>query len=86
MSKLVCLISGRPNAPDDGWTLVCVRQRARLPLLLFTLQLLRAKREDLAKYGTLASTYVRDFDQKWLRSQDNDEQLLGTGDILSLAD
>jgi hypothetical protein len=56
------------------------------PLFLFTLQLLRAKREGLAKYGTLASTYVRDFDQKWLRSQDNDEQLLGTGDIQSLAD
>jgi hypothetical protein len=56
------------------------------PLFLFTLQLLRAKREGLAKYGTFASTYVRDFDQKWLRSQDNDEQLLGTGDIQSLAD
>jgi hypothetical protein len=56
------------------------------PLFLFTLQLLRAKREGLARYGTLASTYVRDFDEKWLRSQDNDEQLLGTGDIQSLAD
>jgi hypothetical protein len=56
------------------------------PLFLFTLQLLRAKREGLARYGTLASTYVRDFDQKWLRNQDNDEQLLGTGDIQSLAD
>jgi hypothetical protein len=27
-----------------------------------------------------------DFDQKWLRSKVNDEKLLGTGDIQSLAD
>jgi hypothetical protein len=27
-----------------------------------------------------------DFDQKWLRRKVNDEQLLGTGDIQSLAD
>jgi hypothetical protein len=27
-----------------------------------------------------------DFDQKWLRNKHNDEQLLGTGDIQSLAD
>jgi hypothetical protein len=56
------------------------------PLLLFTLQLARAKREGLSEYGTFASTYVRDFDQKWLRRKTDDEQLLGTGDIQSLAD
>jgi len=27
-----------------------------------------------------------DFDEKWLRSKVNDEQLLGTGDLQSLAD
>jgi hypothetical protein len=27
-----------------------------------------------------------DFDRKWLRRKDNDEQLLGTSDIQSLAD
>jgi hypothetical protein len=56
------------------------------PLFLFTPQLARAKREGLAEYGAFASSYVMDFDQKWLRSKANDEQLLGTGDIQSLAD
>src|SRR4051794_31140776 len=56
------------------------------PLFLFTPQLARAKREGLAEYGDFASTYVMDFDQKWLRSKVNDEQLLGTSDIQSLAD
>jgi hypothetical protein len=56
------------------------------PLLLFTPKLARAKREGLAEYGTLASTYVMDFDQKWLRSKVNEGELLGTGDIQSLAD
>jgi hypothetical protein len=56
------------------------------PLFLFTPQLARAKREGLAEYSAFASSYVMDFDHKWLRSKVNDEQLLGTGDIQSLAD
>jgi hypothetical protein len=56
------------------------------PLFLFTSQLSRVKREGLAEYGAFVSSYVMDFDQKWLRSKVNDEQLLGTGDIQSLAD
>jgi hypothetical protein len=56
------------------------------PLFLFTLQLAGAKREGLAEYSALAASYVMDFDQKWLRRRVNDEQLLGTGDIQSLAD
>jgi len=56
------------------------------PLFLFTPQLARAKREGLAEYGAFASSYVMDFDQKWLHSKGNDEALLGTGDIQSLAD
>jgi hypothetical protein len=56
------------------------------PLFLFTPRLARAKREGLLEYGALGSLYVMDFDQKWLRSKVNDEQLLGTGDIQSLAD
>ena len=56
------------------------------PLLVFTPQLDRAKREGNAEYGTIASEYVMDFDQKWLRRKANDEQLLGSGDIQSLAD
>jgi hypothetical protein len=56
------------------------------PLFLFTPRLARAKREGLVEYGALSSLYVMDFDQKWLRRKVNDEQLLGTGDIQSLAD
>jgi hypothetical protein len=56
------------------------------PLFSFTPQLARARREGFAEYGALASLYVTDFDQKWLRRGVNDEQLLGTGDIQSLAD
>ena len=56
------------------------------PLIVFSPQLARAKREGLAEYGAFASSYVMDFDQKWLRDKHNDEQRLGTGDIQSLAD
>jgi hypothetical protein len=56
------------------------------PLFSFTPQLARARREGFEEYGALASSYVTDFDQKWLRRGINDEQLLGTGDIQSLAD
>src|SRR3984957_16961977 len=56
------------------------------PLLVFTSQLERAQREGSAEYGTIASEYVMDFDQKWLRRKANDEQLLGSADIQSLAD
>jgi len=56
------------------------------PLLLFTPQPARAKREGLAEYGTLATTYVIDFDQKWMHGNPTNEQLLGSGDIQSLAD
>lgn len=56
------------------------------PLLLFIPQLSRAKREGLAEYGTFASSYVMDFDEKWLRNKASGEPLLGTGDIQSLAD
>jgi hypothetical protein len=56
------------------------------PLFSFTPQLATAKREGFAEYGALASSYVTDFDQKWLRRGVNEEQLLGTGDIQSLAD
>jgi hypothetical protein len=56
------------------------------PLLVFTPQLERAKREGNAKFGAFASEYVMDFDQKWLQREENDEQMLGSGDIQSLAD
>ena len=57
------------------------------PLLLFTPRLMRAKRTGLREYGMLASRYVREFDLKWVRGgATDDEQLIGSGDIQSLAD
>jgi hypothetical protein len=57
------------------------------PLLVFAPQLAQAKRIGLREYGTLAESYVRDFDTKWLRgARPKDEVLLGTADIQSLAD
>jgi hypothetical protein len=56
------------------------------PLLLFMPQLWRAKHEGLAEYGALASEYVTEFNQKWLRRNVQADELLGTGDIQSLAD
>jgi hypothetical protein len=57
------------------------------PLLSFSPPLMRAKRIGLREYGLLASRYVGEFDRKWVRGGANpDEQLLGNGDIQSLAD
>ncbi len=57
-----------------------------VPLLLFMPKLVLAKRQGLGEYGALASEYVMEFDQKWLRSKAHAEELLGSGDIQSLAD
>ena len=56
------------------------------PLLVFAPQLAHAKRVGLREYGALAERYVREFDSKWLRRGAPDEQLVGSGDIQSLAD
>jgi hypothetical protein len=41
----------------------------------------------LADYGLLANRYVERFEQKWVRGDTTDtDELLGTGDIQSLAD
>jgi hypothetical protein len=57
------------------------------PLLVFSPQLARAKRQGLRDYGTLAERYVREFDAKWLRGgAAADEPFVGSGDIQSLAD
>jgi hypothetical protein len=57
------------------------------PLLMFTPQMARAKRKGLADYGLLAQRYVESFEQKWvLRDPGPFEELLGAGDIQSLAD
>jgi hypothetical protein len=57
------------------------------PLLVFTPQLIWAKRKGRREYGVLAESYVREFDRKWLRGgAPPQEPLIGNSDIQSLAD
>lgn len=57
------------------------------PLCVFAPQILAAKRKGLREYGILAAEYTREFDRRWLRSAGRDDQeLLGSADIQSLAD
>jgi hypothetical protein len=60
---------------------------ALCPLLMFTPKLSLAKRKGLAEYGQIAQEYVDDFEQKWVKRDGGvGEELLGSGDIQSLAD
>jgi hypothetical protein len=57
------------------------------PLTMFTPQLARARRKGLADYGSLASCYVEEFQEKWVMKRVTQRnELLGTSDIQSLAD
>jgi hypothetical protein len=57
------------------------------PLVVLTGTLAKTKRQGLHEYGTLATTYTGLFHKKWIRRENpEDEPLLGTGDIQSLAD
>jgi hypothetical protein len=56
------------------------------PLLMFTPQMAQARRRGLADYGLVAQRYVEAFRDKWVRGQGDGSELLGTGDIQSLAD
>jgi len=57
------------------------------PLVMFTPQLARAKGRGLDAYGLLANRYVQGFEDKWVRGDAaQGDELLGTGDIQSLAD
>jgi hypothetical protein len=61
------------------------------PLLVFAPQLNAAKRRGLGEYGTLAASYVSEFEDKWLpggeqKTNAHHDELLGSGDIQSLAD
>ena len=57
------------------------------PLLMFAPKLELAKRKGAADYGLLASCYIAGFERKWIRGGSPDmDELLGTGDIQSLAD
>jgi hypothetical protein len=54
-------------------------------LLMFTPKLARAKRQGLADYGQIAQDYIDEFERKWVGHSES-EELLGSGDIQSLAD
>jgi len=57
------------------------------PLTMFTPAMDSAKRKAAAEYGLLANRYVFGFEEKWIRGGPPDmTELLGTGDIQSLAD
>ena len=57
------------------------------PLLMFTPKLAAAKRKGLADYGMVAQQYVDGFERKWVLGEHGpSEELLGSGDIQSLAD
>jgi hypothetical protein len=57
------------------------------PLIMFTSQMARARREGLANYGLLAQRYVEGFQEKWIVDYGSHSgELQGTGDIQSLAD
>jgi hypothetical protein len=57
------------------------------PTCVFATGLARARRAGLRQYGSLASAYVLDFDRKWLGPRQPDQEpLLGSADIQSLAD
>jgi len=56
------------------------------PLLFFAQQLAVAKLVGRRQYGMLGERYVRTFDDKWLDGRGEDEALVGSADIQSLAD
>lgn len=56
------------------------------PLFAFSPSLMYAKRIGLRDYGVLASWYVNEFDNKWVRGGVAEERLMGSSDIQSLAD
>ena len=57
------------------------------PLAVFSGTLFRMKHEGLAEYGALATAYTGMFHKKWIQDKCRpQEELLGTGDLQSLAD
>ena len=56
------------------------------PLLMFTPRMSHVRRKGLADYGLLAQRYVEGFHQKWICGTPTSDEMLGTGDIQSLAD
>lgn len=57
------------------------------PLLVFAPHLSRTKQRGLRDYGQLATRYVQGFEEKWIyEGASSKDELLGSGDIQSLAD
>lgn len=56
------------------------------PLLMFSPKMAAAKRKGLADYGLIAQGYVNSFEEKWVLNTPPSEEVLGSGDIQSLAD
>ncbi len=56
------------------------------PLMVWFPKLARVKRAGLRAYGALGQSYVLGFREKWLSGVSQEEPLLGSGDIQSLAD
>ncbi len=72
---------------ETAGLLIIVLASVLAPLALFAPKLISAKWDGGGAFGTFASRYVEEFDDKWVRGRmPTDEQLLGTVDIQSLAD
>jgi hypothetical protein len=56
------------------------------PLLMFSPRMAAAKRRGLADYAQVAQVYVDRFEEKWVLNTPPSEEVLGSGDIQSLAD
>lgn len=71
---------------EIGGVILLVLILALAPLAIFSLHLARTRRQGLREYGLLAQEYVREFDDKWIRQGADEEKLLGSPDLQSLAD
>jgi hypothetical protein len=69
-----------------AWVILALLLTA-VPLFVFAPRLLANKREGLHEYGALATAYTGSFQSKWIKGNNPEQEaLLGTGDIQSLAD
>jgi hypothetical protein len=57
-----------------------------VPTCVFVPNLFRARFRGLDDYGTMSTSYVTDFDKKWIHGGAEKEGILGTADLQSLAD
>ena len=71
---------------EAGALVIFLTVVALSPLLAFSRRLAQVKRMGFYRYGDLASRYVREFQLKWMEGRPEDEDLLGSADIQSLAD